>query len=118
MHTDGKVRRNLRASAARNDAAVPALNRTDVSALETLVLQLKASLAIAEAALAQGAADQPKVYTVADVAEIIGCSDETVRRRIRDGQLDAVTSSARWLISAPALDRYLSGDSSSSTAAA
>jgi hypothetical protein len=32
--------------------------------------------------------------------------------------LDAVTSGARWLISAPALDRYLSGDNSSNTAAA
>jgi excisionase family DNA binding protein len=89
-----------------------------LSNLETLIHQLRASLAIAEAALAEGTADQPKVYTVAEVADVIGCSSETVRRRIRDGQLDAVTSGARWLISARALDRYLSGDSSSSTAAA
>jgi excisionase family DNA binding protein len=89
-----------------------------LSNLETLIHQLRASLAIAEAALAEGIGDQPRVYTVADVAEIVGCSEETVRRRIRDGQLDAVTSGARWLISAAALDRYLSGDRSSSTAAA
>jgi excisionase family DNA binding protein len=89
-----------------------------VSALETLVLQLKASLALAETVLAQGATDRPTAYTVAEVADVIGCSSETVRRRIRDGQLDAVTSGARWLVSARALDRYLSGDSSSSTAAA
>jgi excisionase family DNA binding protein len=88
-------------------------------ALETLVLQLRATLATAEAALAEGNADRPKVYTVAEVAEIVGCSEETVRRRIRDGHLHAVTSGARWLVSAPALDRYyLSGDSSSSTTAA
>ena len=86
--------------------------------LETLVLQLRAALATAEAALAEGSTDRPTVYTVADVADIVGCSEETVRRRIRDGQLDAVTSGARWLVSAPALDRYLSGDSSSSTTAA
>jgi excisionase family DNA binding protein len=83
-----------------------------------VVLQLRAALAIAEAALAEGKADRPTVYTVADVADIVGCSEETVRRRIRDGKLDAVTSGARWLISAAALDRYLSGDSSSSTTAA
>jgi excisionase family DNA binding protein len=83
-----------------------------------VVLQLRAALAIAEAALNQGATDQPTVYTVAEVAEIVSCSAETVRRRIRDGQLDAVTSGARWLVSAAALDRYLSGDSSSSTTAA
>jgi excisionase family DNA binding protein len=69
-------------------------------------------LAIAEAALA--GSGQPKVYTVAEVADVIGCSEETVRRRIRDGQLDAVTSGACWLVSAPAPDRHLSGDSSSS----
>jgi excisionase family DNA binding protein len=86
--------------------------------LETLVLQLRAALAAAEAALAEGNTDRPTVYTVADVADIVGCSEETVRRRIRDGQLDAVTSGARWLVSAPALDRYLSGDRSSSTTAA
>lgn len=88
------------------------------STLEAVVLQFRAALAIAEAALAEGADDQPKVYTVADVADIVGCSEETVRRRIRDGKLDAVTSGARWLISAAALDHYLSGDSSSSTTAA
>ena len=87
-------------------------------ALETLVLQLRAALAATEAALAEGNADRPKVYTVVEVADIVGCSEETVRRRIRDGQLDAVTSGARWLVSAPALDRYLSGDSSSSTTVA
>jgi excisionase family DNA binding protein len=89
-----------------------------LSTLETLVHQLRASLAIAEAALAEGTDGRPRVYTVAEVADILGCSTETVRRRIRDGRLDAVTSSARWLISAPALDRYLAGDNSSSTAAA
>ncbi len=73
--------------------------------LEAVVLQLRATLAVAEAALAE-------------VADIVGCSEETIRRRIRDGQLHAVTSGARWLVSAPALDRYLSGDSSSSTTAA
>lgn len=89
-----------------------------LSNLETLIHQLRASLAIAEAALAKGTGDQPRVYTVAEVADIVGCSAETVRLRIRDGKLQAVTDGARWLISAPALDRYLSGDSSSSTAAA
>jgi excisionase family DNA binding protein len=88
------------------------------STLEAVVIQLRAALAIAEAALNQGAAEQPTVYTVADVARIVGCSEETVRRRIHAGQLDAVTSGARWLVSAAALDRYLSGDSSSSTSAA
>jgi excisionase family DNA binding protein len=83
-----------------------------------VVHQLRAALAIAEAALAQDTTDRPRVYTVAEVADIVGCSDETVRRRIRDGQLHAVTSGARWLVSAPALDRYLAGDNSSSTTAA
>lgn len=88
------------------------------STLEAVVMQLRAALAIAEAALDQGGADQQTVYTVADVARIVGCSEETVRRRIHAGQLDAVTSGARWLISAATLDRYLSGDSTSSTSAA
>jgi excisionase family DNA binding protein len=88
------------------------------STLEAVVLQLRAALAIAEAALDQGVTGRPTVYTVAEVADITGCSEETVRRRIRDGRLDAVTSGARWLVSAAVLDRYLSGDSSSSTTAA
>ena len=83
-----------------------------------MVLQLRATLAVAEAALAEAAGSRPTVYTVAEVADIVGCSEETVRRRIRDGQLHAVTSGARWLVSAPALNRYLAGDSSSSTTAA
>jgi excisionase family DNA binding protein len=86
--------------------------------LETLVLQPRATLATVEAALAESKADQPTIYTVAEVADIVGCSEETIRRRIRDGKLDAVTSGARWLVSAPALDRHLSGDSSSSTTVA
>ena len=88
------------------------------STLEAVVIQLRAALAVAEAALDQDVADQPTVYTVSDVARIVGCSEETVRRRIHAGQLDAVTSGARWLVSAAALDRYLSGDRSSSTSAA
>lgn len=96
----------------------PAADGVVPSTLEAVVMQLRAALAIAEAALDQGAADRPTVYTVADVACIVGCSEETVRRRIHAGQLDAVTSGARWLVSAAALDRYLSGDSSSSTSAA
>lgn len=88
------------------------------STLEAVVMQLRAALAIAEAALDQDVTVRPTVYTVADVARIVGCSEETVRRRIHAGQLDAVTSGARWLVSAPALDRYLSGDNSSSTSAA
>jgi len=92
--------------------------RAAPSTLEAVVHQLRAALAIAEAALAQDTTDRPRVYTVAEVADIVGCSDETVRRRIRDGQLHAVTSGARWLVSAPALDRYLAGDNSSSTTAA
>jgi len=96
---------------AATDGVVP-------STLEAVVMQLRAALAIAEAALNQDAAGQPTVYTVTDIARIVGCSEETVRRRIHAGQLDAVTSGARWLVSAAALDRYLSGDRSSSTSAA
>ena len=51
-------------------------------------------------------------------AALVNQREEAVRRRIRDGQLDAVTSGARWLISAPARDCYLAGDNSSNTAAA
>jgi len=96
---------------AAADGVVPAT-------LEAVVMQLRAALAIAEAALEKGPADQPTVYTVSDVACIVGCSEETIRRRIHAGQLDAATGGARWLISAAALDRYLSGDRSSSTSAA
>jgi excisionase family DNA binding protein len=85
------------------------------STLETLVLQLRATLALAEHALSQSDQGQPVIYTISQVAQLLDCSEETVRRRVREGKLQAVTDGNRWLVSQGALDRYLSGDSSSST---
>lgn len=86
--------------------------------LEALIHQLKATLVIAEATLdGNQPGNRPTVYDVADVAEILGVSEETVRRRVRSGELGAVTSGSRWLSSQAAQDRYLSADMKPSSVA-
>ena len=47
------------------------------------------------------------VYTVEEVAKMLKVSKETVRRMVRDGELEAVHVRQRVRISKEALDKYL-----------
>ena len=47
------------------------------------------------------------LLTVPDVAERLHCSEETVRRRIRDGQLPARRAGRRLLVHPDAVETYL-----------
>ncbi len=48
-----------------------------------------------------------KIYKVDEVAERLGCHIETVRRKIRSGQIRAIKIGNDYRISESELDRYL-----------
>ena len=52
-----------------------------------------------------------KLLTVPEVAELLGVTDETIRRWLRDGRLEGVLLSRRagWRVRSEAVDRMLKG---------
>lgn len=50
--------------------------------------------------------DKP-LYTILEAAQLLSVSDETVRRMIKDGQLDAVKVRGTWRIRRESLEKYL-----------
>ena len=52
-----------------------------------------------------------KLLTVPEVAELLGVTDETIRRWLRDGRLEGVLLSRRagWRVRSEAVDRMLEG---------
>lgn len=57
-----------------------------------------------------------QVLTVAQVAELMHLSEQTVRAACRRGELPAVHVGRRWLISAEKLKRFLEGEATSRVA--
>jgi excisionase family DNA binding protein len=55
-------------------------------------------------------AHAPAAYTVATLAHDLGVSTKTVRGAIHRGELDAVKSGSRWLISAEAVRAWTDGE--------
>ncbi|MFB6371581.1 MAG: helix-turn-helix domain-containing protein [Bradymonadaceae bacterium] len=55
--------------------------------------------------------NEPKAYTPARFAEILGCSTETIRRRIRAGEIEVKNRGTeerpRYVIPGPELDPYI-----------
>lgn len=47
------------------------------------------------------------VYTIPETAQLLRVSDETIRRMIKDGQLDAVKVRGQWRIRKESVDKYL-----------
>ena len=56
----------------------------------------------------------PVLLTVAEAAEILRCSEKTIRRRIAAGPLPATKLGNRWLFAAAAIQRALIADGSMS----
>ena len=52
-----------------------------------------------------------RLLTVPEVAELLGVTDETIRRWLRDGRLEGVLLSRRagWRVRSEAVDRMLEG---------
>ncbi len=52
-----------------------------------------------------------RLLTVPEVAELLGVTDETIRRWLRDGRLEGVLLSRRagWRVRSEAVDRMLKG---------
>jgi len=52
-----------------------------------------------------------RLLTVPEVAELLGVTDETIRRWLRDGRLEGVLLSRRagWRVRSDAVDRMLKG---------
>jgi excisionase family DNA binding protein len=50
---------------------------------------------------------EPLVYTVARTAELLGCSDNTVRRMISNGQLRAVRLCGKTVVPVVAIEELL-----------
>jgi len=52
-----------------------------------------------------------RLLTVTEVAELLGVTEETVRRWLRDGRLEGVLLSRRagWRVRSEAVDRMLEG---------
>lgn len=57
-----------------------------------------------------------QVLTVAQVAELMHLSEQTVRSACRRGELPAVHVGRRWLISAEKLRRFLEGETNNNVA--
>lgn len=47
------------------------------------------------------------MYSISEVARLLGISDETIRRMIKDKQLDAVKVRGQWRIRKESVDKYL-----------
>ena len=50
---------------------------------------------------------QEKLYSIREAMELLGVSDDTIRRMIKSGELDAVMVRNRWRIRKESLDKYL-----------
>jgi excisionase family DNA binding protein len=48
-----------------------------------------------------------EVYTIEEAAHILKVSQDTIRRMIREKQLDAKKVRGQWRISKASIDRYL-----------
>ncbi|MGH3737122.1 MAG: helix-turn-helix domain-containing protein [Micromonosporaceae bacterium] len=51
-----------------------------------------------------GAAQRPRFYTVAEVADMFGVSDMTLYREIRDGKFPAIKIRGRYIVPAKVID--------------
>lgn len=47
------------------------------------------------------------LYSIAEAAKLLSVSDETIRRMIQDGELNAVKVRGQWRIRRESLERYL-----------
>ncbi len=50
--------------------------------------------------------DKP-LYSISEAKKLLGISDDTVRRMIKDGELDAVKVRGTWRIHRESLEKYL-----------
>lgn len=57
-----------------------------------------------------------EVLTVAQVAELMHLSEQTVRAACRRGELPAVHVGRRWIVSAERLKRFLDGEEKANVA--
>ena len=52
---------------------------------------------------------ETKFYTVPEVAEILRCHPQTIRRKIRERKIEAIFSGKSFLISESSLRAYMDG---------
>ena len=51
-----------------------------------------------------------KFYTVSEVAEMLQSHEETIRRKLRSGEIKGINFGKSWRISQENLEKYLKGE--------
>ena len=51
--------------------------------------------------------EKERMYSIREAQDMLGVSDDTIRRMIKSGELDAVKIRDRWRIHKESLDKYL-----------
>jgi excisionase family DNA binding protein len=81
----------------------------EIAADPAALAQLRELMAVPVPEPAQGVVSVPALLTVAATAKVLGVSPDTLRRRIAEGAVPAVTDHGRTMVRADDLRSYIDG---------